>query len=690
MVSIDVSGDRRATIAYQPALDGVRAIAVIAVLLFHGEVSWMSGGYLGVSVFFTLSGFLITSLMLAEHAATGTVSASAFYSRRVRRLLPASVLCLLLVSAFAAGGAFDGVDHLRRDIVGAALQVFNWVQLGSGESYTELFNRAGGAGTTPPLDHYWSLAIEEQFYWVWPLAFVGLTALARRRRWPLLTVMAALTALFAVAAPVIAQVWGPDAAYWATPARIAEILVGALAAVTLSARRVPARLAALAPVGLAVIVVACVAAPSGSGFAYEGALPLFAVASAGLIVGLQVDGPARRALSWAPLVWIGRVSYGIYLFHWPIYALLDENRLGVAEPVLLAIRLAVTAAVAALSFYVLEQPVRRARATPVRTLVPGLCATAVVIAAVAVVPAHTGAYWDLDDDIAASAGIQPLDSVAPLVTQAPSTSITTGATEPASTTTNPGGAAPASSTTATPATSTTTTGPLVPSRPVRIAVVGDSTAEATGVGLVRWADAHPDLAQVSLVTGPGCGFVLGGSRVFDDGEVDIDSHCREWVTEDIPELVAELRPDVVMMLTTSWDVLDHRWPDEGVLTPLDDAYGQRVRAAFADITEALASTGVSRIAWVRQPIPDPFWLEDLNVQEEPARHAVLYAAMDQLASSDSRVRVVDLAGWVAEAGLATDRDARPDGVHWSVDAATDIAERWLGQQLITAALEAST
>ena len=153
--------------AYQPSLDGVRAVSVIAVLLFHAGMSWMTGGYLGVSVFFTLSGFLITRLLLAEHERSGRIDAGAFYARRARRLLPASVVCLVTVCMFAANGAFDGVADLRRDVVGAALQVANWTSLAGKGGYAEQL--AAEAGRRSPLTHYWSLAIEEQFYWLWPL-----------------------------------------------------------------------------------------------------------------------------------------------------------------------------------------------------------------------------------------------------------------------------------------------------------------------------------------------------------------------------------------------------------------------------------------------------------------------------------------------------------------------------------------
>ena len=213
---------RRRPLAYQPALDGTRAVAVSLVLLFHAGFTWMSAGYLGVSVFFTLSGYLITSLLLAEMDQSGNVAMGAFYGRRVRRLLPASLLCIVLIIAARQLGAFSRVAHLRADIIGALLQVFNWVRLAGSSSYADLF--AGGAtGLTSPLEHYWSLAIEEQFYWLFPGVLLLLARWARRRGHSVTAPVAALTLVFCLAAPVIAGVFGPDAAYWATPARLAAV-----------------------------------------------------------------------------------------------------------------------------------------------------------------------------------------------------------------------------------------------------------------------------------------------------------------------------------------------------------------------------------------------------------------------------------------------------------------------------------
>jgi len=169
------------SLEYQPALDGVRSVAVLAVVVFHGGAGWLTGGYLGVSVFFTLSGFLITRLLLDEHARDGRIDLGRFYSRRIRRLIPASCLCLALGTAV---GWFESTQATRREVAGAALQVSNWVQLTSERSYGDLFQ----AGVSP-VTHFWSLAIEEQFYLVWPIVFIGAIALARRRRTAVLTLM---------------------------------------------------------------------------------------------------------------------------------------------------------------------------------------------------------------------------------------------------------------------------------------------------------------------------------------------------------------------------------------------------------------------------------------------------------------------------------------------------------------------
>lgn len=661
----------RRTIAYQPALDGVRAVAVLAVLLFHAGYGWMSGGYLGVSVFFTLSGFLITSLLLTEHRSTGSVNAAAFYTRRARRLLPASLVCLAAVCVLAAFGAWDGITKLRRDVLGALLQVFNWVKLASGESYADL--TAAQAGLRRPLDHYWSLAIEEQFYWLWPLAFLGIMWWCRRRGFTPTRVVLALALLASIAAPVIAHTWGSDAAYWATPARISEILLGALAACVVAGREVPQRAAAAAPLGLAALLVACVLFPDGHGPAYQGALPLVGAVSAITIVGLQVDGPARTWLSWKPLVALGRISYGVYLFHWPVYVLIDRQAWHLPAVADLALKWGITLAIAMASYVAVERPVRRSEwLVPRRTLVGALGASALVAATVLLVPS-AGKFYGVDSGQAAAASIDTA-SVPPLVTLAPSTVPTTAAVAP---TTVPATTIPAS----------TTTALVVPPRPIRIVVVGDSTAEATGAGVVAWAAAHPEMAQVELVTGAGCGLFLDGYQNLAFGFRDVEATCGPYVRDVVPKKIARLHPDLVMVLTTVWDVLDRQLTKDGpVLSPTDPAMADAMTASLGGFADDLVALGVPRIAWLQEPVPLRTPTAAVDQQADPARHAAMHAVIDRIAAERPAVKVIDLADWVSAQPFATSTAARPDNVHWTTEVATQIAEQFLGQSLVRAAL----
>ena len=170
------------TVERQPALDGVRALALVLVLFFHAGYSWMPAGYMGVSVFFTLSGYLITNLLLTEFDSSHGIRLGTFYSRRWKRLLPAGLLCLVGIVLLRFAGAFGEVQHLRGDLTAATLQFFNWTELSRGTSYADLFTAS--ADQLSPVKHYWSLAIEEQFYLLWPVVLLLLARRARRRASP--------------------------------------------------------------------------------------------------------------------------------------------------------------------------------------------------------------------------------------------------------------------------------------------------------------------------------------------------------------------------------------------------------------------------------------------------------------------------------------------------------------------------
>lgn len=693
----------RPTIAYQPALDGVRAFAVVAVLLFHAGVPGFDGGYLGVSVFFTLSGFLITSLILSEHAATGTIDLAGFYARRLRRLLPASVICLLGVAVLAAfTDLFDGVTNLRAHLLGSVLQVANWVFLAGDGSYQDLLARSSGSSS--PLEHFWSLAIEEQFYWVWPpLMLLVLTRVPGHRG--RLAVVGGIALLTSLSAPVIARVWGADAAYWATPARISEIIIGALLAVVLATHRPSERVAPLAPAALVVLVACIVAFPSSSGPAYSGALPLVALVSASLVLGLHAPGGVRRLLEIDGIVWVGKVSYGLYLFHWPIFVLVHPDRFGWPGPLLFAARLVLTFAVTIVSYELIEQPIRVGRRLgPRLTFTTAAMSTvAVVVAALALVPTGAGEYWNPDAETVEAAAIEVNDE--PLIGLAAATPATTGpapvASSPASTasastapaSTEPSNTVAGASSSATtepspaPASAPTTEPEPLPSlsRPVRIIVTGDSTANAFGTGLVNWAADHPELAQVEVVAAPGCGFLVGGERRTGDTIAPIEG-CDGWVDTFVYPEVERLEPDVVVAMVTSWDLVDRRWGGEVLLTPFDAEFADRLDADYRTLSSRLIDSGAGTVAFVRHPIPDPFWLPAADAQEDPGRHEVIYDLYERIATDDDRVAVVELDRWLIDLGLDQSEELRPDGIHPTPEAATELSEQYLGDRLVRIAL----
>ncbi len=528
---------------YQPALDGVRAIAVMAVLGFHLGLEWLSGGYLGVSVFFTLSGFLITSLLLREHVGTGRVDLPGFYQRRARRLIPAGLLVLGLVCIAGLADLFELRSTFRREVLASMFQMLNWVQLIDNQSYADLF-------TSPsPVTHYWSLGVEEQFYVAWPFVLVMLLRWLQRRAVTerLLMSLVALWVLSALAAPLTARWWSNDAAYYATWARASEVMSGAVLAAVLARRRPATWWAFLAPLALAIMAVAVVLTPAGHGWAFSGGLPLFGLVSALLIAGLQTPGLYQWVLSARPLVWIGRLSYGIYLFHWPVFVILDEQRTGLDGMSLASLRLAVTMAFAVASYHLLEHPIRTGRALPsARRLSAALGAGVLVVGALAVT-----------SDVPVTASPADIPTV---VTAAPTSVPSTVPTD------------------SSPSATETTAAP--PEAEV-LALLGDSVP----AWLVR--DGAPGFARTDAV-------VVNGAIEACDGMIDMPvardrfgtelrppADCEEWDTW-YPEVIDEIGPasghtvGVAVLMVGQAPVLDHRvdgrWvpPCESVDWYLDD------------------------------------------------------------------------------------------------------------------------
>jgi len=349
--------------AYQPALDGLRALAVTAVLLYHADLTWAKGGFLGVDAFFVLSGYLITTLLLTESRDTGGIGLLAFWGRRARRLLPALFLMLGGIAIYAVAFAEpEELANIRRDSLATLFYVANWNEVFSDTSYFTQFEMAS------PLKHAWSLAIEEQFYLLWPLAvlfFVSRFSNPRR-------LLAGVTVLMIVAsAALMALLYDPavdpSRIYYGTDTRAHSLLVGALLAMGLLwypqladfARRAAGQLIAIAAViaiGLVWILV-----PDDSSALYYGGYLLFALAVAAIIA--VVVQPKRGALAnmlgIAPLRLLGLISYGVYLWHWPVYLILSPERTGLDGATLMTVRVALTLAISVASYALVEAPIRR-------------------------------------------------------------------------------------------------------------------------------------------------------------------------------------------------------------------------------------------------------------------------------------------------------------------------------------------
>ena len=352
-----------------PGLDGLRAVAVVGVLLYHAGVNWIPGGFLGVDLFFVISGFLITSLLLAEAGHLGRISLRRFYVRRARRLLPALAVMLAVVGGFMAIFFRADLGQARGDVVAAAGYFSNWWYLVHHRSYFV------AAGRPSPFQHLWSLAVEEQFYLVWPLVLVGLLRFRARLRWiAAVAVVGALGSAFWMRTLAVRGnvPFDTDSSrlYYGTDTHASALLLGAATAalmVAIASRRTV--IPAIARHAIDIVGLAGLLALGWSMHAvgyympalYRGGFLVFAAVAAMVVaIASAPGGWLGRALDVPPMRWIGARSYGLYLWHWPVFVYtrpgLDWPLHGAAA---LGVRLAIVVALTELSYRFVEVPLRR-------------------------------------------------------------------------------------------------------------------------------------------------------------------------------------------------------------------------------------------------------------------------------------------------------------------------------------------
>ena len=648
---VDLDGQDGSRLSYLPGLDGLRGLAVLAVVAFHAGFEKMVGGFLGVSTFFTLSGFLITSLLLNESRRTGGVALRSFWGRRFRRLMPASLATLaavVLLFGPLVATANQRVS-MRGDVLSSVFDVANWHFVLSGSNYADLF-------TSPsPLVHFWSLAVEEQFYVIFPMIVVGLWFLTRGRRALLMAGLGAL-ALASFAEPFVWSM-SDNRIYFGTDTRAVELLLGALLAVALSSESLRRRLAlryrwrtaAIVAGGVALVVQAYWwwNLSQTSSWLYSGGLALYALLSCAVITAVALpSGPLRSIMSIGVLRWLGARSYGIYLVHWPLFLAVRQTWPNLDRAVQTAIVVASTLVIAAASYRFLERPVRTGAWPSRGRAVPAAALGVAIVAVIAFIPLPVDKrelVANFDKDLSSYN-----DFLAGQATKAATTTSTVVVTAPTA----------------------------------AVAVFGDSTALGVGMGFGQWSINTGRFGAVRGDAKLGCG-VSRFDAVKVDTVVARDPECAAW-PQRWAQQVASTRIDIALLVSAVWEVPDVRLPGSDRWTAIGDpAVDAFVRAEFITAVDVLSSNG-AMVALVSWPAYGT-WADDgrpaaVTRQTDPVRMARFNQILAEVAAArPATSRLVDFAGWLGN--RSQDRTLRADGTHFYGPAFEQLSAEWFGAEL---------
>ena len=644
-------------LAFMPPLDGLRAIFVAAVVAYHSGVESLSGGFMAVSAFFTLSGFLITLQMLAENRRGRLLpSTLQFWRRRLVRLTPpAAVVIALVVVLASTTSVFDDSAATRTDGAAALLQFFNWWTLSEGTQYGAQF------ADTSPLVHYWSLSVEEQFYLAFPIAAVGFAAISGTRRRYLSPTLLAIGVVLSVCWPafIASRGAGFNRLYLGTDTRIAEILIGcALACLwhsrtqasldSIASKRIVHWLSAAACVVVAGLW--SIAAPSDL-WLYRGGFAAHAVVISFLIAAaLLPSSMLGRVLSAGVLQLLGKWSYAIYLVHWPALVALDRH-FDLSPTGLFAVGGLTSLTLAWILHTAVERPFRHRRKS-----------SWAVVASVAVLAGSLALVGILGTDLR---GAIDFNSAEEQFERAASLSL--GTETPTLNTAQSGPAQPEG------------TPPADRSRSLRVAVFGDSTALMAGIGIGEWANENPTAAEFAGgVAETGCGLHQDGERRVQGEVFSIPDKCQDWLAE-WTSFASISRPDVAWVQLGAWEVADHRTtPNEDFTSVMQPQTLEELTSQLNDVVTGLLESSSSVALVLPGDVGEGHPRRDEFPETDPARMEVWREATAEVASRHQGAFVVDLPTW-----LATQDDAliRPDGVHFDASGSF-AAAAWFLPQLI--------
>ncbi|HWF54365.1 MAG TPA: acyltransferase family protein [Solirubrobacteraceae bacterium] len=666
-------------LGHHPGLDGLRGLAVAAVVLYHGGLSWIPGGFIGVELFFVLSGFLITSLLVGEWRRSGTIALGGFWARRARRLLPALLLLVAAIGIYyGIAGPTHAIPGLKDDGLATLLYVGNWHQIAAGSSYF------AASGPVSPLQHTWSLAIEEQFYLVWPLLVLGLLRLLGRgaataagrtralRGLLLLSVGGALASATEMALRYDGG-RGVDRVYYGTDTRAFSLLIGASLAITLALHRpdpdaaAVRRLRRAAAPALALVAAAIVLAAGGDAWLYPYGFVAIDLATITVIATIVLAPRAvvARILSVGVLRRLGAISYGLYLWHFPLFQWLDQTSTGLTGTPLLALRLAAAIGASTLSYVLVEQPIRQRRLPrwTVHSLTPvaagGALACLLVGSAVSSISFTDAAAKSLPKPPARLAGH---DGPCP-VSLTDTTSI---------------GEAPLPLATATKTEyealgdhaltwkgSSTVSFRTCP--PAKVLVVGDSLGYTIGVGLMENEQRYG--LQVDNAAILGCAFDATGEMQISGVWQAQSTGCPDALTTWAADANAVGARAVVVELGYRDQF---NWKIDGKVEHLGQtAFDARLQRTIDRYVQVLGAHGRDvvflSVPWSKPPAnPDG----SASVAGTPARHRTINAMLAKAARGHANVSIVDLDATVSPHGEyqpdVNGKLCRFDGVHFTL------------------------